>query len=142
MLTFAGCELPLFTTGIARRLAMSGEIVSVYETLIFYLVVCRTYKMRQGYVLSSMVPLAQSLIRDGALYYGAMVLVNVANSLTFYLAQPLSKGCLTTLTASLSMIMLARLVFNLRGLVDSFSQPSSFVQAEFQSSHSTSHTLR
>jgi hypothetical protein len=54
------------------------------------------------------------VVRDGTLYYAAVVLANGANVITFYVAPPLLKGGLTSLASALAMTLCARLMLNLR----------------------------
>ncbi|EPQ54297.1 hypothetical protein GLOTRDRAFT_94608 [Gloeophyllum trabeum ATCC 11539] len=57
-------------------------------------------------------------LRDGALYYGCMVLANAANILTYY---PLLKGALSIFANTISVTMMSRLILNLYRYVESRS---------------------
>ncbi|EEB92385.1 hypothetical protein MPER_09114 [Moniliophthora perniciosa FA553] len=52
-----------------------------YDTIIFLLTVSRTYQFRHKTPLQQIRP---SLFQDGAIYFAAMALVNLANIVTFY----------------------------------------------------------
>ncbi|KAF7343833.1 hypothetical protein MSAN_01964500 [Mycena sanguinolenta] len=54
------------------------------------------------------------LLRDGSIYFGVIILVNLSNILTFVLAGPYARGAPTTLANSVSSVMITRLMLNLR----------------------------
>ncbi|KAJ6600299.1 hypothetical protein DFH09DRAFT_594015 [Mycena vulgaris] len=54
------------------------------------------------------------LLRDGSIYFGVMVVSNLANILTLVIGNPYSRGIATTFTNVISSIMINRLMLNLR----------------------------
>jgi hypothetical protein len=51
--------------------------------------------------------------RDGALYFAIMALLNLANVFTFYYAEPMLKGVLSTPSSGIASVLCARLMLNL-----------------------------
>ncbi|KAJ7882575.1 hypothetical protein B0H14DRAFT_3128781 [Mycena olivaceomarginata] len=58
-------------------------------------------------------PLHQRLATDGSMYFGIIVLANLANVLTFYLGDGLIPGFLSWFTTRLSVTLVSRLMLNL-----------------------------
>ncbi|KAK7457757.1 hypothetical protein VKT23_010096 [Stygiomarasmius scandens] len=58
------------------------------------------------------------MFRDGAIYYGVMVLVNLANMITYYTMGSNMKGGLSTFASSISVTMMSRLMLNLHKTAD------------------------
>lgn len=83
--------------GSAARIAIAWEALFALDTLIFGLTVWRTWavRRRRGHrrtgsgrragVGRGRTDILGIVMRDGALYFGVMALVNLANLLTFYL---------------------------------------------------------
>uniref|UniRef100_A0A0W0FQN0 DUF6533 domain-containing protein n=1 Tax=Moniliophthora roreri TaxID=221103 RepID=A0A0W0FQN0_MONRR len=69
----------------AIRIAGLWLTLFVYDTVIFSLTAARTYQFWRKVHLQHLHPSLLSLFfRDGAVYFGVMALVNLANILTFY----------------------------------------------------------
>jgi hypothetical protein len=51
--------------------------------------------------------------RDGALYFAIMAFMNLANVITFYAAEPLLKGVLSTPSSAIASTLCARIMLNL-----------------------------
>ncbi|KAI0362265.1 hypothetical protein OH77DRAFT_1389384, partial [Trametes cingulata] len=79
------------------------------ETATFFLTVFKSLHMRT----SLRHGLLKILFRDGAIYYGIMVIVGVANILTFIVHDD-NRGIATTLTNALSTTLASRMFLNLR----------------------------
>lgn len=109
----SGCHLgESRITGI--RVAVAWEALFLYDVLIFSLTMYKTWKNRAVYAISDAQPnLVTLMMRDGALYFAIMASVNLANTLTFYLLQPLLRGVLSTFASSVSVTMMSRLMLNL-----------------------------
>ncbi|KAJ7245612.1 hypothetical protein B0H12DRAFT_1235734 [Mycena haematopus] len=99
------------TSGI--HLAVPWEALFIYDVLI---AAALLYKSLQTRSESRSEPLLSLLIRDGAVYFVVMAAINLANILTFYLAGPLLRGCLSTMASSLSVTMMSRLMLNLHAV--------------------------
>ncbi|KAJ7149553.1 hypothetical protein C8R46DRAFT_1358649 [Mycena filopes] len=82
------------------------------DTLVFGLTVWRAYTDRSA---ASMIKgsLIQRMMRDGAMYFGIIVLANVADVLTIYLGDDIISGILSWWTTSLSVTLVSRLNLNL-----------------------------
>ncbi|KAF8628055.1 hypothetical protein AX17_006059, partial [Amanita inopinata Kibby_2008] len=88
------CESsPTFATSV--RVVASWEALFVYDLIIFLFTLRRTWKTRKtwavrscsGKVTESSIPILSLILRDGAMYFGAMALATLANILTFYLTR-------------------------------------------------------
>ncbi|KAI0937555.1 hypothetical protein AcW1_001597 [Taiwanofungus camphoratus] len=57
------------------------------------------------------------------MYFAVMASVNLANTLTFYVLQPLLRGVLSTLASSVSVTMMSRLMLNLHEIASPHMTP-------------------
>jgi len=83
----AGCHMALSDkTGI--HIAVAWEALFVYDSLVVALTLLKTYNARSQHNFTSMrrINIMSLVLRDGAIYYAAMAMANLANLLTFYLA--------------------------------------------------------
>ncbi|KAJ6511718.1 hypothetical protein DFH09DRAFT_1197865 [Mycena vulgaris] len=111
----------------AFRLAGAWEAQIVCDTLVFALTVRRAYVQRRASP-RYMGTMMERMVTDGAMYFGLIVIANIANLLTFYLGdvrpsiilqprvhtlQVLLSGLLSWFTTSLSVTLLCRLMLNL-----------------------------
>lgn len=116
-----GCHSTLLSEG-AVHIAIPWETQVGFDLAIFILTIVRSYKCR-NYSLErfrttktervSALGLADLIARDGAIYCGVMVLANIANILTFYIASDLFRGSLSTFSSCISVTMMSRLTLNL-----------------------------
>ncbi|KAI0062118.1 hypothetical protein BV25DRAFT_694044 [Artomyces pyxidatus] len=111
----SGCHMAISTvTGI--HLAVAWEAQAVFDLLVFSLTIRKTLQTREsmgrrmGFTGVSIVDL---VYRDGAIYFAVMALANLANIFTFYFADPLTKGVLSTFASCISVTMISRLMLNL-----------------------------
>jgi len=104
-----GCDLSL-SIQQARHLTYAWSSMLAFDTLVFILTVVRAVQV--GGLWKG--TLCRIMLRDGAVYYGIMVMANIANILTFMLAVPTAKGMCTTLTNVVSSTLITRLMLNLR----------------------------
>ncbi|KIM84273.1 hypothetical protein PILCRDRAFT_818609 [Piloderma croceum F 1598] len=109
-----GCNVFYSIKG-GLHLAAAWEALLAFDSLIFVLTVLKTYKGRHRHHFISMrrINIVSLVLRDGATYYAVMALANLANILTFYLARPMLKGCLTSFASCISVTMMSRLMLNL-----------------------------
>jgi len=107
-----GCHVAIMQT-TAIRLATAWEGVFVLDSTIFGLTVFNAYTTirRMGSLVN--MPLHRLIVRDGALYFGAMALANLSNISTYYLGAPLSRGALSTFASCMSVTLVSRLMLNL-----------------------------
>jgi hypothetical protein len=123
-----GCHVPT-TLSSAVQLSVAWECLFVYDTLLVVLTLLRGRSLGLRRTQSGLHAhnVAAVVVRDGALYYGAVALANLANVLTFYAAPPLLKGALSNLAGVLSTALCSRLMLNLHAPDDARrpSGPSS-----------------
>lgn len=108
-----GCATPLsHRVAIYMIIGWSGE--SLFDFLVFGMTLYKTLTLPGGRHRGT--ELLTILIRDGSLYFAVIVLVNVANILTFVinLEHVFGGGSLTMFTNAISSIMMSRLMLNLR----------------------------
>ncbi|KAJ7895512.1 hypothetical protein B0H14DRAFT_3853960, partial [Mycena olivaceomarginata] len=109
---FPGCHVSI-SQSTAYHLVASWEALFVYDTLLFLLVLRRTYTTWRDAAFKTNLPIHALLLRDGVLYFGAIAFVNFCNIATFYFAGPILAGSLSTFTSCMSVTMAARLMLNL-----------------------------
>ncbi|KAJ7020306.1 hypothetical protein C8F04DRAFT_1403739 [Mycena alexandri] len=83
----------------------------VCDTLVFVLTLHRAYVQRVSPLYTG--SLIEKMVTDGGMYFGIIVIANLANLLTFYISDVLLSGFLSWLTTSLSVTLLSRLILNL-----------------------------
>ncbi|KAJ7744587.1 hypothetical protein B0H16DRAFT_1724457 [Mycena metata] len=127
MILHFGCN---FTTSRSEgnSLAVAWAGVTVYDSTIFLLTLYKvfgrhrangldlfTVLLRDGVAFSlSSSGRASDAFVLGSLYFGVMVMSNLANILTLVIGNPDSRGIATTFTNIISSVMIARLMLNLR----------------------------
>ncbi|KAJ7637343.1 hypothetical protein DFH06DRAFT_1219477 [Mycena polygramma] len=98
-------------------LAVPWEALLLYDVLIFWALSYKSYRTRaDSQVLWWYSPLLTVLIRDGAIYFVVMAIMNLGNILTFYMAGPLLRGCLSTMASCMSVTLTSRLMLNLHSV--------------------------
>jgi len=116
----AGCHMALSDkTGI--HIAVAWEALFVYDSLVLVLTLLKTYnaRHRHNFTSTGRTNIVSLVLRDGAIYYAVMATANLANLLTFYLADALLKGCLSSFASCLSVTMMSRLMLNLHSTATS-----------------------
>ncbi|KAH9901072.1 hypothetical protein C8Q73DRAFT_786478 [Cubamyces lactineus] len=105
------CNLSL-TDDQGVHLALAWSAMLWFDTIIFLLTFFKAIQMRRE--LSG--GLLEMLFRDGTIYYGILVAVNMVNIITFLKTPPDTpmKGMATTMTNVLSVTLTSRLMLNLR----------------------------
>ncbi|KAJ6484488.1 hypothetical protein C8R47DRAFT_1280792 [Mycena vitilis] len=111
-------------------LAVPWEALLLYDVLIFWALSHKSYRTRaDSEVFWWYSPLFAVLIRDGAIYFTVMAIMNLGNILTFYTAGPLLRGCLSTMASCMSVTLTSRLMLNLHSVdrtgIFSTTQPDS-----------------
>jgi len=92
--------------GLYDSLAWTG--VLIFDSVIFSLTL---YK---ALTIGREIPLLDVIVRDGAMYFSVLFVVNLVNILMIRFSPPSLKHSLETLTNVLSTILSFRLVLNLR----------------------------
>ncbi|KAJ6568992.1 hypothetical protein B0H19DRAFT_1256677 [Mycena capillaripes] len=109
----SGCEYPVSKQS-AIRMAGAWEAQFFCDANVFVLTVIRAYLQpfrMPGSILSHM-------MRDGALYFAVIALVNLGNILMYYLGNPWIAGSLSWFTTTLSVTMISRLMLHLHKVAD------------------------
>ncbi|TBU38854.1 hypothetical protein BD309DRAFT_483972 [Dichomitus squalens] len=108
-----GCEAALSETG-AHFLAVAWSVSLAYDALMFALTLYKT--LHAVYNRATRSSLSTLLLRDGAFYFGILLLCNVANILTLILPQlpPPLRGISVNRTTTISTSLMARLMLNIR----------------------------
>ncbi|KAJ6473770.1 hypothetical protein C8R45DRAFT_1011847 [Mycena sanguinolenta] len=106
-----GCHTAIPRTS-ALRLAGAWEAQLVGDALVFALTVRRAYIQRRTSP-QYRGTLVERMVTDGGMYFGLILLANLANLLTFYVGDVLLSGLLSWFTTSLSVTLLSRLMLNL-----------------------------
>ncbi|KAJ7101308.1 hypothetical protein B0H15DRAFT_927151 [Mycena belliarum] len=105
-----GCPAYAATRPETKGLIIAWAAVAAFDSMIFLLTL---YKVLYRRRLSGL-PLLAVLVRDGAVYFGVMVVANVANILTYESGGDYNRGVATTFGNVISSIMASRLMLNLR----------------------------
>ncbi|KAJ6584191.1 hypothetical protein B0H10DRAFT_872874 [Mycena sp. CBHHK59/15] len=108
---FGGCHTAI-PKSTAIRLAAAWEAQLFCDIVVFGLTLRRAYVDRGvlGVISGSLI---DRMLRDGAMYFGIIVLANLANVLTLYLGDIILAGILSWFTTSLSVTLICRLMLRL-----------------------------
>ncbi|KAF8072171.1 hypothetical protein FPV67DRAFT_924780 [Lyophyllum atratum] len=104
-----GCVLPIDVSD-ANHFAAAWTGMLFLDTLIFCMTVYKSFRRSRG----GDRPLLDVLLRDGAIYFGIMAAVGLANILTFHLSPEYERGFIMTFHNIISSTMISRLMLNLR----------------------------
>ncbi|KAF9264612.1 hypothetical protein L218DRAFT_232872 [Marasmius fiardii PR-910] len=104
----------------STRQARAWLMLFIFDTVVFVLATINAIRTwRELKIIRRMrVSLHVVLLRDGALYFGFMSIVNLVNILTFYLAEGCMRGGLAPVASSLSVTLISRLMLNLHEVMD------------------------
>jgi len=108
-----GCDYPV-SKASAIRMAGAWEAQFFFDLIVFVFTVVRSYNQPfkiPGSILSYMV-------RDGALYFAVLSLINLGNILMYYLGDPYMAASLSWFTSTLSVTMVSRLMLHLHQVAD------------------------
>ncbi|KAG1737704.1 hypothetical protein EDB19DRAFT_1909675 [Suillus lakei] len=116
-----------YTTETAARIGMAWVALFVFDLLTFVLTIYRICKTR-GLLRLSLVTrrnVIDIIFQDGAMYFGAMALINIPNILTYYSSSVATRGSLCNFTSCISVTLISRLMLNLHKDIDTgiFSAP-------------------
>ncbi|KAG7085814.1 hypothetical protein E1B28_003352 [Marasmius oreades] len=122
------------------RQCLGWVMVFMYDTMIVGLAVCNAFKTRMELqILRHMkVSLKVILLRDGAIYFGIMSVVHLANILTYFFAEGYMRGGLAPFASSISVTLVSRLMLNLHEVVDTgiyMSSCTSFIDQPEEETH-------
>ncbi|KAG0702188.1 hypothetical protein DFH29DRAFT_512331 [Suillus ampliporus] len=109
-----GCD-ETYTAEIAVRLGLAWLAQLIFDLLIFVLTVYRICKTR-GLLRLSLIArrnVVEIMFQDGVMYFGAMVLCNIPNILTFYVGSAATASILSPFTSCMSVTLISRLMLNL-----------------------------
>ncbi|KAE9396286.1 hypothetical protein BT96DRAFT_922250 [Gymnopus androsaceus JB14] len=84
--------------------------VVVFDICVFILTLWKTMKLRNKYFSG----IASVIMRDGAMYFGVIALLNTVNILTFALGSYFTKSMFSTLSTVIASVMSSHLMLNLR----------------------------
>ncbi|KAJ6489953.1 hypothetical protein C8R45DRAFT_1096924 [Mycena sanguinolenta] len=113
----SGCDAAYATLTLTARPAAAWEAIVACDILVFALTA------RQAFIYRKTVPLytgslMERMATDGTMYFGVIVLANLANVLTLYLGDALLAGILSCFSTNLSLTLISRLMLNLREAAD------------------------
>lgn len=104
---------------VANRYAAAFEANFLFDTLVFFLTMYRTWTGKAALSTSrKRLTLVALVFRNGALYYGAMALVNFANIMTIYFARPFLKGSVGNFASGMCVTLMSRLMLSLQRSMD------------------------
>ncbi|KAJ7626963.1 hypothetical protein FB45DRAFT_1059839 [Roridomyces roridus] len=106
----SGCH-PAFSGAAALRPATIWEIILLFDCVVFVLTVRRAYQRHSLPLYSG--SLVQRMVTDGSMYFGIIVLSNLANVLSLYLGDLLLGGLMSWFTTNMSLALICRLMLNL-----------------------------
>ncbi|KAJ6591412.1 hypothetical protein B0H10DRAFT_779146 [Mycena sp. CBHHK59/15] len=107
-----GCHLGV-SVSTGYHLAASWEALLLFDSIIFGLTIYQSYSARRRVGVQARMPLHTLIMRDGAMYFAAMVLANLTNIITYYVTGPLLRGSMSTFANCVSVSMMSRLMLNL-----------------------------
>lgn len=131
-------------TPLAIRFAAAYETSFIFDTLIFCLTAFKTWKGRHGVNKGAQkISLIALILRDGILYYGAMVAANFVNVMTTYFTGPYLRGSLSPFTTAICVTLMSRLMLNLHVSADTvrIHQAANSSILQFQSPPGQVHNL-
>ncbi|KAJ7124181.1 hypothetical protein C8R44DRAFT_852185 [Mycena epipterygia] len=128
----AGCEYPMSKSD-AIQMAVPWESQLLCDVVVFGFTLIRSY--RQPFKIPGSI--LDFMVRDGALYFAVLALVNLANILMYYLGSPWTASSLSWFTSTLSVTMISRLMLNLHKAADVgiLTDDNTLTSVRFQSRH-------
>ncbi|KAJ7662892.1 hypothetical protein B0H17DRAFT_1093329 [Mycena rosella] len=113
-ISLPGCQI-LHSTAQSIRMAAAWEAELACNVLILGLTMYRAWQQTRDGLLPDG-SLWTIMMRDGAMYFAVICLVNLANILMFYLGDVNMNASLAWFTAMISVVMITRLTLNLRAV--------------------------
>ncbi|KAJ6576155.1 hypothetical protein DFH09DRAFT_1311590 [Mycena vulgaris] len=128
-----GCHTAI-PRATALRSAGGWEAQLLLDVIVFGLTVYCAYRDRS---VIRQVPgsLVERMARDGAMYFGIIVLANLANVLTLYLGDIMLAGILSWWTTSLSVTLICRLMLNLQRAGAGTPQTENYDSTQLEDIH-------
>ncbi|KAJ7842701.1 hypothetical protein B0H13DRAFT_2365125 [Mycena leptocephala] len=109
---FSGCHLYIVQSA-SYYLAIPWICLFVFDSIIFSMTIYNAYLTRRGVGQNARMPIHRLMVRDGAMYFAAVALSNLANIIAFIIGGPLLPGSLATFAICMSVTMMSRLMLNL-----------------------------
>ncbi|KAJ7487970.1 hypothetical protein FB451DRAFT_1226075 [Mycena latifolia] len=109
---YPGCHLGVSEIS-GYHLSATWAALFLYDSIVFGMTLFKTYSTRRQLGSGNNLPIHRLIVRDGALYFAAMALANLANIVTYYSTGPLLRGSLGTFANCISITMMSRLMLNL-----------------------------
>ncbi|EMD37628.1 hypothetical protein CERSUDRAFT_83378 [Gelatoporia subvermispora B] len=106
----------------AKHLAGAWACMLLIDTFIFVLTITKVIQIVAVYRSKS--GLIGIILRDGVVYYLVMLLVNLANFVSFLVSNPRERGLFTTAVNVTSSLLVSRLAFNVHAQAQDRSSPS------------------
>ncbi|KAI9452882.1 hypothetical protein BJY52DRAFT_892035 [Lactarius psammicola] len=119
----SGCNQYMPREG-GRYAALAWLGLLVFDSMIFSLTLYKAFAMGKG------IRLLDVMVRDGAMYYSALFVVNLTNILILLFAPPLLKNSTTSITNVLSITLVSRLMLNLREQSTAQAELPSSIESE------------
>ncbi|KAJ7041529.1 hypothetical protein C8F04DRAFT_144275 [Mycena alexandri] len=111
-----GCHIAI-SQNLGAYFAVPWEALFLYDVVIFLALFYKSLQTRaESPLMWRRTPILGLLIRDGAIYFAIMACVNLANIVTYFIAEPLLRGCLSTLCSCMSVTLTSRLMLNMHSL--------------------------
>ncbi|KAJ7096577.1 hypothetical protein B0H15DRAFT_962627 [Mycena belliarum] len=111
-----GCHIAVHEK-LGVYMAVPWEALVIYDITIFIALLYKSReKRRETQMLWRGNAVVSLLIRDGAIYFMIMALMNLGNISTYYIAGPLLRGSLSTMASCMSVTMTSRLMLNLHAV--------------------------
>lgn len=114
-----GCHIDL-PRNTSLRLAGGWGALFLFDTIVALLTISNAYSTRRrlGAQAQTDMPIHTLIVRDGAMYFAAIAVSNLANILTFIFNGPWIPGSLTIFTSCISITMVCRLMLNIHEKAD------------------------
>jgi len=117
-----GCASAVYRTGALRYAEAWGGLL-VFDCVIFTLTLYKSLLLRA--TCGSTFRLLGLMLRDGSVYFGVMVICNIANILMLVYGGPFLVSATSAIVNNLSSVMITRLMLNMRDPnLDAVSQNS------------------
>ncbi|KAH9953077.1 hypothetical protein BC827DRAFT_193660 [Russula dissimulans] len=105
--SFVGCSM-FMPSPKGRFYDIAWVCVSFFDSVIFSLTLYKAFKEGRG------VRLLDVIVRDGAMYFSVLFIINLANMFNLRFSSPFLRPSTSTVTNVLSVTLVSRLVLNLR----------------------------
>lgn len=120
-----GCD-EIFSKAVAARIGLAYVAQLIFDLFIFVLTVYRICKTK-GLLRLSLIArrnIIDIIFHDSVMFFGAMILTNIPNILTYYSGSVGITGSFCTFTGCISVTLVSRLMLNLHQTYGTSSTPS------------------